>query len=120
MLRLLLFTLAVGTLLLSVDSPAADGPMGATVGGRWKFRMTQGEDTITFLFAFTEADGKWVGDYIGSSAKLKSEPTVSKLDVAGDKVKFDESILLEAQATNAKDKRILGKNDFKNHSLWVG
>ena len=113
MLRLLLFTLAVGTLLLSVDSPAADGPMGATVGGRWKFRMTQGEDTITFLFAFTESDGKWVGDYIGSSAKLKSEPTVSKLDVAGDKVKFVVSFgareLLNFDGVLAKDgKKISG------------
>ena len=113
MLRLLMFTLAVGTLILSVDSPAADGPMGATVGGRWKFRMAQGEDTITFLFAFTEADGKWVGDFIGSSAKLKSEPTVSKLDVAGDKVKFVVSFgareLLNFDGVLAKDgKKISG------------
>ncbi len=113
MLRLLMFTLAVGTLLLSVDSPAADGPMGATVSGRWKFRMVQGEDTITFLFAFTESDGKWVGDYIGSSAKLKSEPMVSKLDVAGDKVKFVVSFgareLLNFDGVLAKDgKKISG------------
>ncbi len=61
------------------DSPAA---------GRWKFRIPQGEDELTFLFAFSQSEGKWVGDFLGSSAKLKSEPTVERLSVVGDKVAF--------------------------------
>lgn len=73
-------TLLTGTALAAPDE--------SPVAGRWKFRITQGEETITFLFAFSQSDGKWVGDFLGSSAKLKAEPTVERLDVTADKVRF--------------------------------
>src|SRR4051812_19777190 len=79
----LLVTAACVALLLSAATARADGP-----AGRWKFHITEGEQTVTFLFAFSEADGKWVGDFIGSSAKLQREPQFGGVAVAGDTLKF--------------------------------
>jgi hypothetical protein len=71
--------------LLAADAARADPPLT----GRWKFRVEEpGQPPITFLFAFSESDGKWVGDYIGSTAKLAREPQFSSLQVSGDAVKF--------------------------------
>jgi len=69
-----------GTALAAPDEPP--------VAGRWKFRVTQGEEAITFLFAFSQSEGKWVGDFLDSSAKLKAEPKVERLEVADGKVRF--------------------------------
>jgi hypothetical protein len=72
-------------LLPVADAARADTPPA----GRWKFRAEEpGQPPITFLFAFSEADGKWVGDYIGSTAKLAREPQFSSLQVSGDAVRF--------------------------------
>src|SRR4051794_12696962 len=79
-----LFVTAVCLAALVSAAPArADGP-----AGRWKFRLTEGEQNITFLFAFSESDGKWVGDFIGSSAKLQREPQFGSVAVAVDDLKF--------------------------------
>ena len=82
-------TLCVALFAAALASDTAlAAPDESPVAGRWKFRITQGEEAITFLFAFSESDGKWVGDFLSSSAKLKAEPTVDKLAVADDKVRF--------------------------------
>lgn len=74
-----------GILLLAMSGPlsAADGP-----AGRWKFRIPEGEQTITFLLNFAVTDGKWTGDFIGSSARLQREPQFSSLTVENDQVRF--------------------------------
>jgi hypothetical protein len=43
---------------------------------------------VTMLFAFSEADGKWVGDFIDSRPGLKAEPKVTNVAVTGDQVSF--------------------------------
>lgn len=70
--------------VLSLPLPAADAVKPA---GNWKFRFEEGQ-TITFLLAFTEEDGKWVGDFIGSNPQLRAEPKVTGLSVKDDQVKF--------------------------------
>jgi thiol-disulfide isomerase/thioredoxin len=81
MLRLLPALLAV---LLAADAASAANPLA----GRWKFFITEGTQTLTFLFAFSEANGKWTGDFIGSSAQLQREPKFESVHVTGDDVKF--------------------------------
>ena len=66
--------------------PAAD-PV-AKPNGTWKLRFDDGGQPIVFLLAFTEEDGKWVGDYIAANAQLPAEPKVTNLSVKGDSVKF--------------------------------
>jgi hypothetical protein len=84
-----LFALCLGftTLLFSTTLIGAQTPLHP-LEGRWKFRIPQGEESLTFLFAFSQADGKWVGDYISATAQLKAEPKVDKVTVSGDKVQF--------------------------------
>src|SRR5262249_48345152 len=50
--------------------------------------ITEQDQVITFLFAFSESEGNWVGDFIGSSAKLQREPQFGSIAVAGDNLKF--------------------------------
>ncbi len=75
--------------ILAVAAPAVAAPPA----GNWKFRTSlptqQGPLDITFLLAFTDADGKWVGDFIGTSTPLRIEPKVTGLTVTGDAVKFN-------------------------------
>ena len=72
--------------LLLVGPAAAADP--APPDGRWKLRLPQGDDGITFLLNFTKADGKWVGDFLGSDAKLRAEPAFGKLEVEPPVVRF--------------------------------
>lgn len=81
MLRLLPALLAV---LLAADAARAANPPA----GRWKFFISEGDQSLTFLFAFTEANGKWTGDFVGSSAQLQREPKFERVQVAGDDLKF--------------------------------
>lgn len=83
-MRRLLLALFLAAGAVSVSAAADPSP----AAGRWKLRLPQGDDTLTLLLAFTETDGKWAGDYIAASARLKKEPTVSKLEVADRAVKF--------------------------------
>lgn len=78
--------LPAAVLLLAAVSPlvAADPPKPT---GNWKFQFTEGQ-TITFLLAFSEEDGKWVGDFIGSNPQLRAEPKVTNLSVKGETVRF--------------------------------
>ena len=78
------FTL-FAVLLAAVAAPAADPPKPS---GNWKLRFEEGGQSFVFLLAFTEEDGKWVGDYIGSNAQLPAEPKVTGLGVKGGVVRF--------------------------------
>ena len=109
MSRLLVTAACVAVLSSAAPARAADGPPA----GRWKFRLTEGDQTITFLFAFTEADGKWVGDFVASSARLQREPQFGSVTVAGDVVtfslKFGDREFLSFDGVAAKDgKKITG------------
>jgi hypothetical protein len=70
-------------LLFLAEAAQAQGP-----AGRWKLRVTQEAQTITFLVALTESDGKWVGDFLGSSVELQREPKFGAVEVSGDSVRF--------------------------------
>lgn len=78
------FWATLASLALSLPALAAD-PVKPS--GNWKFRFNEGQ-TVTFLLAFTEEDGKWVGDYIGSSVPLRADPKVVGLSVNDGRVKF--------------------------------
>lgn len=81
MTRTLLAALLVG--LLGSPAPA----QAPKPSGNWKFRFVEGQ-TITFLLSFSEEDGKWVGDFIGSNPALRAEPKLTGLAVKDDRVKF--------------------------------
>ena len=84
MRRALLLT-AAGLLLACGLSRAADP---APLAGFWKLNIPSGEEDVVFMLAFTEQDGKWVGDYLTSSAKLRAEPKFKSLKVIGDNVQY--------------------------------
>ncbi len=77
--------LPAALLLLAAVSPAFAADAKPT--GNWKFQFTEGQ-TITFLLAFSEEDGKWVGDFIGANPQLRAEPKVTGLSVKGETVRF--------------------------------
>jgi len=72
-------------LLAALPAVAADPPKPT---GNWKYQFESQNQVITFLLAFSEEDGKWVGDFIGSNPQLRAEPKVSSLSVKGDAVTF--------------------------------
>lgn len=94
---------------------AADGPTGA-----WKFAFTEGDKQITLLFHFSESDGKWVGDYVGSTAQLTKEPKFGDVTVTGNQIKF--SLLFGAREFLAFDGIVAkdGKKILGSYSLFGG
>jgi hypothetical protein len=86
MLRSLLLA-ATGLVLVGGFTPAADPEPPA---GFWKINIPLGrEGDLQMMVAFTPQDGKWIGDYLGASAKLRAEPKFKNLTVKGDQVWFD-------------------------------
>ncbi len=77
-------------LLLCADAALAQSP-----AGRWKLRLPQEDEPLTFLLALSETDGKWVGDFVGSSRRLEREPTFGPVEVTADAVKF--TLLFDGQ-----------------------
>src|SRR4051812_27296089 len=78
--------LAFLALLLLVPAlPAAENP-----AGNWKLKLpAQGGKFITFLMAFSEAEGKWVGDFLGTNAQIKADPKVTSLKIDGDHISYN-------------------------------
>jgi hypothetical protein len=64
---------------------AADDPSPA---GTWKLGIPVRGGELILMIAFTEQDGKWVGDYLASSGKLPDDVSLKGLEVRGDKVRF--------------------------------
>jgi thiol-disulfide isomerase/thioredoxin len=60
----------------------------APPAGFWKLTLQSKEEDIILMVAFSEQDGKWVGDYLTSSTKLGVEPSFKSLKVSGDVVQF--------------------------------
>lgn len=69
---------------LPVAAALAEGPPAGT----WKFKFDGGKEPVTFLFYFSEADGKWTGDFVSSSHAVKQEPKFGDITVTGDNLKF--------------------------------
>lgn len=81
---------AISAILLSVCSlslaVAADPVPPA---GFWKLNLPAGDgEEITLMLAFTEQDGKWIGDYLTASRELRAQPKFKSLKVNGDSVQF--------------------------------
>jgi hypothetical protein len=66
---------------------------------------------ILLLVALAEKDGKWSGEYLGSTAELQVSPTVTGLKVSGDTVAFGLAImgreLLTFDGVLSKDRKKL-------------
>jgi hypothetical protein len=57
--------------------------------GYWKINLPAGDGSeLTLMVAFTEQDGKWIGDYLTASQELRIQPKFKSLKVAGDHVQF--------------------------------
>jgi len=75
-------------LLLAPGLAAADNP-----AGNWKLKLpTQGGKSVTFLVAFTETEGKWACDYLGTNAQIKADPKILNFQLSGDHISFDLAI----------------------------
>src|SRR5688572_4099209 len=85
-MRRSLLLVAAGLFLACGLTRAADPEPPA---GNWKLNLPAGDgDEITLMVAFTEQDGKWVGDYLTASQELRIQPKFKSLKVAGDHVQF--------------------------------
>lgn len=80
------FFLAAAAFLCICGLTRAADP--APPAGFWKLTLPSKDEDIILMLAFTEQDGKWVGDYFASSAKLNVEPSLKSLKVNGDVVQF--------------------------------
>ncbi|MGL6076588.1 MAG: hypothetical protein ACRC8S_20735 [Fimbriiglobus sp.] len=76
-------TVSFATMALG-QGPATD----TSPEGRWKLTVQQGEEPVAFLFAFSKAEGKWIGDYLSSTAQLRAEPKLENLVVSENRVQF--------------------------------
>ena len=72
------------TLVGGMSAIAADTPGSGT----WKLTFPIQGRSITFLMMFSETDGKWVGDFLGSSLALRAEPTLEDVTIKDDVVRF--------------------------------
>jgi hypothetical protein len=85
---------------------------GGGVAGNWKLNVPidRGEE-ILMLISFAEKDGKWVGEYLGSSQELKVKPTMTAVKINGDAVEFSLGFmgreLVSFDGTLSKDKKKL-------------
>ncbi|HEV3439259.1 MAG TPA: hypothetical protein VG122_17970 [Gemmata sp.] len=92
--------------------------------GFWKLTLPTGREEIILMLAFTEQDGKWVGDYLGSSAKLVAELKFKSLKVNGDVVQFSLDIkgqeLVSFDGLLSKDKKkIAGSMSLQGSPLML-
>ncbi len=92
--------------------------------GFWKLTLPAGREEIILMLAFTEQDGKWVGDYLGSSAKLVAELKFKSLKVNGDVVQFSLDIkgqeLVSFDGLLSKDKKkIAGSMSLQGSPLML-
>ncbi len=79
--------------------------------GFWKLSLPTPDGEVILMLAFTEEDGKWVGDYLASSAKLVAEPKVKSLKVNGNVVQFTMElrgqVFISFDGVLSKDKKKL-------------
>jgi thiol-disulfide isomerase/thioredoxin len=108
-MRRSLVLVAIGLMLAGGFTRAADP---APPAGFWKLTLPTGKgEEVVLMLAFTEQDGKWIGDYLTSSEKLVAEPTFKSLKVTGDVVQFSLELkgreFVTFDGVLAKDKKKL-------------
>lgn len=113
-------SILAGLLLIAViPARAADSPAGT-----WKtsfpVQTRQGELNLSILFMITEADGKWVADFLDSNAQLGADPTMD-LTVKDDSVKFTLKFGPNNWSFDGKTagKRIKGSLDLGGDMLLI-
>jgi hypothetical protein len=110
-----------GFILLAAALPAtaADPPAG-TWRATFPVQTQRGEVNLSLLFMFSEAEGKWVGDFLDSSPPLGAEPTV-ELAVKDDTVKFSVKFGPNNWSFDGKvnGKRIKGSLDLGGDMVLV-
>ncbi len=108
-----------GLMLLSPAVRAADHP----AAGTWKFSLPAEENPIVFLFMLSETDKGWVGDFLGTSQDLGTEPAIEKVSVKDDVVNFSLKIGQRSFSYDgriAKDgKKISGTLNFGERLLLI-
>ena len=80
------------TLLAVLSLSAGSLALAAPPEGSWKMRMAATDRSMTLLFAFSQAEGKWACDFIDSRPAFQREPKVTAVTVNGDAVRFTLSI----------------------------
>jgi hypothetical protein len=105
--------------LVAFPSPvaAADPPAGS-----WKLTLRVNNRPVMMLLAFSQAEGKWVGDIVDSTAQFNADPKFDSVTVAGDTLKFSMSVEKQPFASFdgliAKDgKKISGSLSFAGGPL---
>ncbi len=121
-MRRLLPMLVIAYHLLGVASlgRAADAPTPPT--GTWKITLSLDRQPVIILISLSQAEGKWVGDYIDATARFQAEPKFREVRVEGDHVAFDLVIgkepFLSFDGTVAKDgKKLSGSLSREGGSL---
>lgn len=102
--------LAALAVLALVSSPPL---VAAPPAGSWKLTLRLGERPVLFLLAFSQAEGKWIGDIVDATAQFKAEPKIESVAVNGETLKFamtmDKQPFLSFDGLIAKDgKKISG------------
>ena len=70
-------------LLTTLATLAADAPAGS-----WKLTLRSERQPILVLISFAQTDGKWVADYIDSTAQFNKDPKFIDVKVVDDNLKF--------------------------------
>lgn len=120
-LRSLFWTCAALGLLFpaSAASRADDSP----IAGRWRFTLPVQRQALTMLVMFSQSDGKWFGDFLGSSMPFRQEPTITDLSVNNDQVRFSLRLGSESMPFDGvyskEANRIRGSIRFGNQLLLL-
>jgi hypothetical protein len=103
----------------AVPASAADAPAG-TWRASFPVQTRNGEVVLNLLFMFSEADGKWVGDFLDSNPPLGVDPTL-ELNVKEDVLKFALKFGPNNWSFDGKvtPKRIKGSLDLEGTILLV-
>lgn len=96
--------------LMSLLLPRVDAADPVTPAGNWKLTIPLGrEGNLVVMVGLNEQDGKWVGDYLTASEKLRAEPKFKSLAVKGDSVQFTMEFMgqpfVSFDGVFAKDKK---------------
>src|SRR5205085_10411009 len=75
-------------LSLSLSLSLAAGADPVAPAGFWKLSVPVRGGEIVLMVAFTEQDGKWVGDYLASTGRAPADTKIKALKVSGDVVQF--------------------------------
>lgn len=80
----LILALLVGVSLSVSARPAEPAPPN----GIWKFSVPVRGGEVLLMVAFTEQDGKWIGDFLASTGRVPPQTKVKGLKVNGDVIQF--------------------------------